>query len=94
MTHDELVAALRAVDGLVDVGRDPPNFHFRSRPFLHFHEDDNGVYADVRLGSRDFEAVRAATPEERLALLGSVLDHVERIDHSRKSSRAPRDRRR
>ncbi len=34
MTHEQLLDALRAVEGLVDVGHDPPNFHVRSRPFL------------------------------------------------------------
>jgi hypothetical protein len=87
VTHDDLVAALRAIDDVVDVGRDPPNFHFRSRPFLHFHRDDDGIYADVRFGGGDFEPVRASTPEERLALLASVLDHVERLSGARKSHR-------
>lgn len=86
MTHDELVEALRAVEGLVDVGHDPPNFHFRSRPFLHFHFGDEGTYADVRFGG-DFEPVRASTPRERLELLARVHEHVERVGASRKSRR-------
>jgi hypothetical protein len=54
-THADLLEALHAVDGLVDVtgGRgDRPNFHLRHKPFLHFHTDpDSGeLYADVKLG--------------------------------------------
>jgi len=30
-------------------------FYFKSRAFLHFHEDDGNMYADVRLGGSDFE---------------------------------------
>jgi hypothetical protein len=92
MTHEELVGALRAVDGLVDVSHDPPNFHFRSRPFLHFHQHDDGIYADVRFGSGDFEPVWVTTPGERRALLARVCDHVERLQDSRKSSRWRSDR--
>jgi len=95
MTHDGLVEALRAIDGLVDVGQDPPIFHFRSKPFLHFHEGEDGVYADVRLGSGGFEPVPAATPDERLALLATVADHIDRIEGPRKPDRGrPRGRRR
>lgn len=91
MSHDDLVAALRSVEGLMDVGGDRPNFHFRSRPFLHFHSPANGTYADVRFGHGDFEPVWASTPQERQELLARVYDHVERLDRSRKSKR-PRPR--
>jgi hypothetical protein len=90
MSHDDLVAALRAIPGLVDVGKDPPNFHFRSRPFLHFHAHPEGTYADVRFGHGDFEPVWATTPLERQALLARVCDHVEHLDRARKSNRSRR----
>ena len=82
-----LVEALRAIDGLVDVGADPPNFHFRGRPFLHFHTTEDGTYADVRFGTGDFEPMWASTPQERMELLARVSDHVERLGHSTKSDR-------
>jgi hypothetical protein len=94
MSHEELVDALRAVDGLVDVGRDPPNFWFRSRAFLHFHENPEGTYADVRFGHGDFEPVWASTPHERLELLARVCDHLERLERSRKSGERRSRRRR
>jgi hypothetical protein len=90
--HEDLVDALRSVDGLVDVGHDRPNLHYRSRPFLHFHEDSEGTYADVRFGTGDFEPVPASTPQERLALFARVCDHVEELDRARKRRRG-RDRR-
>src|SRR5262245_5207725 len=85
MTHEQLVEALRAVEGLVDVGRNPPNFHLRSRPFLHFHSHDDGMYADVRFGNGDFEPVWCSTPLERQALLARVCDHVESLQNMKKS---------
>jgi hypothetical protein len=63
MNHNELIAALRATDGLRDVGSDDhPDFHFRSRPFLHFHEHPDGTYADVLLGTGGFVRVWVSTP--------------------------------
>ena len=86
MSHVELVAALRATDGLRDVtggSDDRPNFHLRHKPFLHFHTDpvSGGTYADVKLGggpSADFEPVWASTPSEREDLLRRVRKHVRR----------------
>jgi hypothetical protein len=57
-TFDELVASLRQIDGQRDKGKHPPNFHFRSIPFLHFHNGPDRTYADVRFGG-DFEPVTA-----------------------------------
>jgi hypothetical protein len=74
-THDQLVARLRAVDGLRDTGKVHPAFQLRSRAFLHFHVGEHGRYADVRFGD-DFEPVPAETPAERAALLERVIEHV------------------
>jgi hypothetical protein len=86
MTHGQLVDALRAIDGLVDVAGgngDRPNLHLRHKPFLHFHTapSDGGVYADVKFGggpSADFEPVWASTPSERKELLRRVQKHLRR----------------
>jgi hypothetical protein len=92
MSHDDLVAALRSIDGLKDVGKSLPNFQFRSRPFLHFHSGPDGTYADVRFGSGDFEPVWASTPGERADLLARVEDHVRRLARQRKDDRGRRRR--
>ncbi|HTL84642.1 MAG TPA: hypothetical protein VL856_05630 [Acidimicrobiia bacterium] len=86
-THDELVTALRELDGLEDVGNSRPNFHFRSRPFLHFHTGAQGIYADVKLGTPDFREIPVSTPEEREELLIRVKRHITRIDRTRKTRR-------
>lgn len=75
MTFDDLVAALREVEGLRDTGKRHPNFRFRSKPFLHFHDGPEGAYADVRFEA-DFEPVPASTSEERWELLERVRAHV------------------
>jgi len=86
MTYLELIEALRAIDGLVDVTGghgDRPNFHLRHKPFLHFHidQDGGGLYADARLGGgppADFEPIWASTPGEREDLLRRVRRHARR----------------
>jgi len=88
----QLLDALRSVDGLIDVGRDPPNFHFRSRPFLHFHMRGERMYADVRFGNGDFEPIWASTPPEREELLARVSDHVERLQSLKKAGRGRSER--
>ncbi len=71
MTFDELVASLRQIDGQRDGGKHPLNFHFRSKPFLHFHNGCDPTYADVRFGG-DFDPVTASTPKQRQVLLEQV----------------------
>ena len=87
VSHDDLVAALRSIEGLHDVGNYHPSFHFRSGPFLHFHVDTDGIYADVRLGTHEFQPIPASTPEERQRLLARVQRHVMRVNRTRKSRR-------
>jgi hypothetical protein len=77
------VAALRGLEGIVDVGGDPPNLHLGGRPFLHFHQHPEGTYADVRFGRGDFEPMWASTAQERLELLARVADHVEQVARPR-----------
>src|SRR5258708_21441941 len=88
MTHVELIEALRAVDGVVDVtgGHGArPNFHLRHKPFLHFHTDPNGGgrYADVKLGrpAADFERLGASTPADAETLLPRAPHHRRRASH-------------
>ena len=85
VTYEELIAALRRVPELRDRSSDShPNFFYKSRPFLHFHVDDQGrAYADVFLGGHDFEEQFAHTDSERDVLYALVLEHVEETDRSR-----------
>jgi hypothetical protein len=67
---DDLLAELRTVDGLAE--RSPGVFYRRSRAFLHFHEDGDDIYADVRLEGADFDRRRVSTRREQQALLTAV----------------------
>lgn len=60
---------LRAQSLLVE--KKPGVFYRRSRAFLHFHADDSGLYADVRLVDQ-FDRYRVQTAKERAAFLKLV----------------------
>ena len=65
----DLLAQLRQVPGLVE--RKPGIFYVKSKAALHFHDDPTGVYADLRLGTADFQrmAVHSLHDEQRLLAL-------------------------
>jgi hypothetical protein len=69
MTLDELVASLRQIDGQRDKVKHAPNFHFRSKPYLYFHNAPDRAYADVRFGG-DFEPVTAPSRRTLMCVAG------------------------
>ena len=74
-TIEPLLEQLRTVAGLTE--RKRGNFVFRSRAFLHFHEDGDDCYADVRLDGGDFERRRVTTAAEQRRLVAAVRRAVE-----------------
>lgn len=66
---EKLLAALRRLDGLKEKGRGV--FYRGGRAFLHFHEDPDGLFADVRFAA-GFERSRVSTASERAAFLRKV----------------------
>ena len=69
-TIEELLVRLRAIDSLVE--RSPGVFYVRSRAFLHFHEDGDDVYADVRLAGDGFDRRRVTTRREQQSLVAAI----------------------
>ena len=65
-----LLAQLRGLDGLVE--KKPGIFYRRSQPFLHFHEDPAGLFADLKLGGQGFERLPLRDVDEQAALLQAV----------------------
>jgi hypothetical protein len=67
----ELLGELRSVPGLVE--RNSGTFYRRSKAFLHFHEDPDGPFADLRVEhDGDFVRYRVRTATERRRLLTTV----------------------
>ena len=58
--------------------RTPGSFYWKSKAFLHFHDDPSGIYADVKLSGADFTRVRATTPEEQAHLLSLIVESLRR----------------
>jgi len=45
-------------------------FYFKSRGFVHFHEDPKGMFADLRgIGAKDDRRLKVDTPGEQDALI-------------------------
>jgi hypothetical protein len=68
---DTLLDQLRSIDGLTERKRGV--FYRKSKAFLHFHEDGDDVYADVRLDGVEFDRRRVSTNTEQRALVRAVL---------------------
>ena len=68
-TLEPLLERLRRVEGLVE--RKRGSFTRKSRAFLHFHEDQAGLFADVRDGG-DFARHRVSTQREQRAFVARV----------------------
>jgi hypothetical protein len=67
---EELLSQLRGVSSLTQ--KKPGIFYVNSRPYLHFHEDAAGVFADVRLRGQEFERFPVNTKHEQESLFRLV----------------------
>jgi hypothetical protein len=54
----------------------PGIFYLKSRAFLHFHEDGDEIYADLRLDGSDFERLPCTNRRDQQALVTSIRDHL------------------
>lgn len=72
-TLAQLESLLRDVRGRRQLReRSPGVFYIKSKPYLHFHEDPAGIFADVKLDFAEFTRVRATTAKEQRTLLVSI----------------------
>lgn len=61
---EPLLKELRALSGIAEKKRGV--FYRGSKAFLHFHEDPEGLFADLRFAATgDFERYRVSTPAEQ-----------------------------
>ena len=72
---DDLLAELRKVPAIRE--RKRGHFQHRARAFLHFHADDDDMYADVRLDGVDFSRHRVTTRDEQADLVAAIAAAVE-----------------
>ena len=69
-----LLAQIRALGGLSE--KKPGVFYRKSRAFLHFHEEGDRLFADVRLAGSDFTRLPASTAAERCALVAAIAEAI------------------
>lgn len=71
---DDLEPLLAELRCLVQIREKSRGVFYRgSKPYLHFHEDPAGFFADVRLNPRgDFDRLRVSELDERAILLQAV----------------------
>jgi hypothetical protein len=67
---EPVLRALRKSGALVE--RSPGSFYLRSKAFLHFHEHQADLYADVKENLRVFTRYRVTTHSEQSELLTRV----------------------
>ena len=70
---ETLLQQLRALEVLREKSRGV--FYVRSKPFLHFHDDPTGLFADLRSGA-DFERYPVNSAAERKALVVAVKERL------------------
>lgn len=66
----EVLQQIRAYGNLVE--RTPGSFYFKSKAFLHFHEDPMGLFADVKIDGARSERMRINTRPEQDWFLEAV----------------------
>ncbi|MEM9808958.1 MAG: hypothetical protein AAF959_27200 [Cyanobacteria bacterium P01_D01_bin.56] len=67
---DPLLEKIRPLAGFKE--KKPGIFYRKSRAFLHFHEDNSQIYADVRLQEPDFQRFPVTTEDEQSIFLKEV----------------------
>lgn len=77
----------------------PTVFYVNERDFLHFHDEPDGVFADIRL-AKGFRRFPVSTSAEQFELLGQIDECISSLDsrivRARRADRvySPRSRRR
>jgi hypothetical protein len=69
----DLLQQLRTLDALRERTRGV--FYLRSKPFLHFHDDPTGLYADLRTGE-DFQRYPVNSTSQCKVLVSAVRDRM------------------
>ena len=57
--------------------KSPGSFYFKSKAYLHFHEDPAGIFADVKLDLEEFTRMRATTANEQKSLLAKIAKSLK-----------------
>ncbi|HKW83075.1 MAG TPA: hypothetical protein VJN68_04910 [Burkholderiaceae bacterium] len=74
-----LLRQLREIKGLTE--RQPGTFYLRSNAFLHFHDDQGTLYADLKkAGGMGFERYALDTPPQQRKLVDDAKRRAAKLD--------------
>jgi hypothetical protein len=65
-----LLASLKTINGLRE--KTPGVFYRKSSAFLHFHEEGEQIFADIKLDGKNFTRLPASTARQRQSLLMQI----------------------
>ena len=71
---EPLLQRIREISALKE--RKPGIYYYKSSAFLHVHEDDSQVYADIKLEPPDFERLPVSTRSQQDKLIKLIRDKV------------------
>ena len=72
----DLLTQIAAIEGLTLKGKTQTAIYRKSKPFLHFHWNNEEIVADVRFEGPAFSRVPVNTPAERRRLVREVRAFV------------------
>ena len=67
---EPLLKDIRLMPGLVE--KKPGVYYYKSRAFLHFHEEDSDTFADVRLVEPEFQRLPCTTENQQKQLVVKI----------------------
>jgi len=70
-----LLSKIRNISPLKE--KKPGVYYLKSKAFLHFHEHEGEIFADVRLNPPDFDRLPATTKAEQSRLLKGIQEHLK-----------------
>ena len=73
---DQLTTLLADIRRLPLKEKSRGTFYCRAKAFLHFHEDPEGLFADLRIGS-DWERMPVDTKADQARLLRRISRHLQ-----------------
>jgi hypothetical protein len=74
-----LLRQLREIKGLTE--KQPGIFYLRSNAFLHFHDDQGTLYADLKkAGGMGFERYALDTPSQQRKLVDDAKRRAAKLD--------------
>ncbi len=74
---EPMLKDIRSIPGLVE--KKSGIYYYKSRAFLHFHEEDSNTFADVRLVEPEFQRLPCTTENQQKQLIVKIRKCLKSI---------------